>query len=501
MTSSVRTRIAPSPSGEPHVGTAYIALFNLCFARKYGGKFILRIEDTDQARSSKESEMSILESLKWLGLGWDEGPDCGGDFGPYRQSERKALYEKHILRLIQKREAYRCFCTPEDLNQMREKQKSKKENMGYFGAASPCRKLDPEESAARLAKGTPHVVRLAVPLKEGTISFQDEVRKETISKDLSHIDDQVLLKSDGFPTYHLASVVDDHLMKISHVIRGEEWINSTCKHILLYKAFDWEPPRFYHLGLLRNADGTKSKISKRKNPVSLRWFRAAGFYPPALLNFLGQMGYSRYREELSKEEKKTWEIFSLKDMTQDFDENRISSTGPVFDYVKLDDLNFGYVSKLSDDDYFRYLKDRLDYLKTYLKATLPLFRKRYLRGEKEITFWSRFLFKITLDYRRQDFEQAKLENFKQGADCLKKLKKGLKQNPDKLNSPEEMGEFIKKAPEEMGLSSKSLHMLARVTFTGSPESLPLYDAMALLGPYRLMTRCDEAAAFLLSLRH
>ncbi|MBN2145382.1 MAG: glutamate--tRNA ligase [Candidatus Aureabacteria bacterium] len=500
MSEEVRCRIAPSPTGEPHVGTAYIALFNLCYARKYKGKFILRIEDTDQSRSTRESEESIYQSLSWLGLNWDEGPDIGGPFGPYRQSERLSIYHEQIKKLLDSGRAYRCFCTPQELDTLRKYQEQNKRPPGYFGKDSKCRHLNETQIKERLDAKIPHVIRMAVPMEEGKISFYDHIRKEEITRRLNEVDDQIILKSDGFPTYHLASVVDDHLMKITHVIRGEEWINSTYKHVLLYSAFGWEPPKFFHLGLLRNPDSNRTKISKRKNPVSLRWFRAAGYLPQALINFLGLMGYSRYRDDMSDEEKKSCEIFSLQTMINDFNETRISPTGPAFDFAKLEDLNFSYLSQFTDDGFYQYLNDRQTYLKTYFGAYNRLFIERYLRPEKDVSFWSSFLFKHALQYKRDDFEKAECDNAKQGAEILKKFKKLLSREIETLHSADEIKDFINKVCGETGATSKQLHMLLRVAVTGSSESLPLYQSMALLGLYRCLVRCDEAASFLGSIR-
>ncbi|MEI6806362.1 MAG: glutamate--tRNA ligase, partial [Myxococcaceae bacterium] len=259
----IRVRIGPSPTGDPHVGTGYVSLFNYAFAKQQGGKFILRIEDTDQKRSSPESEQAILDSVKWLGINWDEGPDIGGPCGPYRQSERLDIYKKHVDMLLASGHAYWCTCTAERLAEVRKRQLALKQPTGYDGC---CRELN-------LTSGI--VVRLKTP-REGETVFHDALRGE-IKIGNSEVDDQVLFKSDGFPTYHLANVVDDHLMKITHVIRGEEWISSTPKHVLLYRFFGWEPPAFAHLPLLRNAD--KSKVAKRKNPVSLEYFKQAGYLP------------------------------------------------------------------------------------------------------------------------------------------------------------------------------------------------------------------------------
>lgn len=329
-TGPVRCRIAPSPTGDPHVGTAYIALFNLAFARRHNGKFILRIEDTDQARSHPESERAILESLRWCGLQWDEGPDIGGDFGPYRQSERSASYRQHADLLIDNGNAYRCFCSRERLDEVRAAQRAAGQDWKYDGH---CRDADVADGAQRAAAGESHVLRLRMPT-DGESIVSDALRG-TVTYENARLDDQVLLKSDGLPTYHLANVVDDHLMQISHVIRAEEWINSTPKHLQLYEAFGWEPPVFVHMPLLRNAD--RSKISKRNNPTSLEFYQRAGYLPEAFVNFLGTLGYSMADGR---------EMFELQDFIAHFDFSRISLGGPVFDLLKLRDLNGKHIRAL-----------------------------------------------------------------------------------------------------------------------------------------------------------
>ena len=329
---SVRVRIAPSPTGDPHVGTAYIALFNYVFAKKHGGQFILRIEDTDRARSTPDSEAAILRALRWVGVGWDEGPDVGGPCGPYRQSERSEIYKTEVAKLVASGAAYRCFCTAQRLEEMRAASKGK----SFVGYDGHCRGVDRAESDRRAAAGEAFVIRMAMP-KTGETVFTDRLRGE-VRFDNTQIDDQILLKSDGFPTYHLANVVDDHLMGITHVIRAEEWLSSTPKHVELYKAFGWQAPEWIHMPLLRNAD--KSKISKRKNPVSLDYYRAAGFLPEALLNYLGTMGWS-----ISGDREK----FTLAEMIDVFTFDRMSLGGPVFDLVKLSAMNADYLRALDDD--------------------------------------------------------------------------------------------------------------------------------------------------------
>ena len=320
---TVRTRIAPSPTGDPHVGTAYIALFNLCFAKQHGGQFILRIEDTDQQRSTAKSEQMIYDSLRWLGLDWDEGPDKGGDFGPYRQSERGDIYQQYAQQLIDQGHAFKCYRTPKELDELRAEIKADGENR----ALKPFDLLLSEaEQQQRANDGQPFVVRMQVP-ESGTCVVNDLLRGD-IELDWSMVDAQILLKSDGMPTYHLANVVDDHLMQISHVLRGEEWINSAPKHQLLYQYFDWPMPQLCHLPLLRNPD--KSKLSKRKNPTSILYYQRMGYLAEAVVNYLARMGWSMPDER---------EKFSLDDMLTAFDIQRVSLGGPIFDLDKLSWLN------------------------------------------------------------------------------------------------------------------------------------------------------------------
>lgn len=339
-----RVRIAPSPTGAPHVGTAYIALFNRAFAKKHGGQFILRIEDTDQDRSRPEYETAIFEALRWLGLEWDEGPDVGGPHGPYRQSERKNIYGEYAQTLIDKGAAYKCWCSAERLDALRREQMAAKAKLGYDKHCQE--KLSDAEKAEREASGEPFVVRFAFP-KTGEVRFQDLLRGE-ISVNCADLSDYVLLKSDGFPTYHLANIVDDHLMGITHVIRAEEWISSMPLHWMLYEAFGWERPVFCHMPLLRNSD--KSKISKRKNPVSIDFYRTIGVMPDALLNFLALQGYSMPDER---------EIFSPAEFIEHFDLTRVTTSGPVFDLEKLRHINGENLRRHDPEQRKRLILDHL----------------------------------------------------------------------------------------------------------------------------------------------
>ena len=374
--SNIKVRIAPSPTGEPHVGTLYIALFNYAFAKKNGGKFVLRIEDTDQNRSNKESEKNIINSLKWLGLSWDEGPDIGGPYGPYRQSERNSIYIKYISNLIQSNNAYWCTCSHKRLAKVRKHQLELKQSTKYDGY---CRTQDKNEILKQIKNGIKAVIRLKIP-KTGNTIFHDILRGD-ISIANSEIDDQILLKSDGFPTYHLANVIDDHLMKISHILRGEEWISSTPKHILLYKFLGFNIPKFCHLPLLRNID--KSKVSKRKNSVSVAYYKQAGFLPDALLNFLGLMAFSL---------KNGQEIFSINDFIDEFSLKRISLGGPVFDIKKMLWLNGRYIrEKRKNSEIVQYLQKQL-FSNKYLSKIVPLIKERIEKSEDFIKYTDFFFY-------------------------------------------------------------------------------------------------------------
>lgn len=328
---STRVRFAPSPTGYLHVGGLRTALYNWAYARATGGKFLLRIEDTDRTRLVEGAAENLLESLRWAGIEPDEGPHNPGEVGPYVQSERLPIYREHVEKLVAKGLAYPCFATPEELEEMREKQKAAGQNPGYDGRY---RDYDKAEAQKRIEAGEPHVYRLRVPEDENVV-FDDIVRG-TVSINTSTVDDQVLMKKDGFPTYHLAAVVDDHLMKITHVIRGEEWLSSTPKHILLNRAFGWEPPRYAHLPLIVNEQ--KKKLSKRDGDVSVESYRDNGYSAEGLVNFLALLGWS------AGDDKEYYpDLLSLADA---FTLERISKSASVFDVAKLKHINFLHLREM-----------------------------------------------------------------------------------------------------------------------------------------------------------
>jgi glutamyl-tRNA synthetase len=459
---NVRTRVAPSPTGDPHVGTAYVALINYCFAKQHGGEFLLRIEDTDQVRSTAASEAVILEALHWLGLQWDEGPDVGGPHGPYRQSERLDIYARYADELLANGAAFRCYCTPERLEEMRAEQVRAKRPPAYDGR---CLTLSPEELAANAAQGLSSVVRLRVP-REGSVVVDDLLRGP-IEFEWTSVDMQVLVKSDGWPTYHLANVVDDHLMEITHVMRGEEWISSAPKHLLLYRAFGWEMPKIAHLPLLRNAD--KSKLSKRKNPTGILFYKRMGYLPEALANFLGLFSVPPVDGE---------ELMDLTTMVERFDLKHISLGGPVFDIKKLDWLNG------------RYLRERLDTAQFLERVATwaggaPVFERIATLAQQRIERLSdlgllcAFLFAGRLDVSAEQLRAgAKLDD-----EALRKafvLAQALFDGLPEWDM-ESISASIVRLAAVLEAKVRDVVRPFYVAVAGSAQSLPLYDSMLLLG--------------------
>ena len=469
---TVRTRIAPSPTGDPHVGTAYIALFNLCFARQHGGQFILRIEDTDQQRSTAESEQQILDTLRWLGLEWDEGPDIGGPSGPYRQSERMDIYASYARKLVEQGDAFYCFATPEELDEMRREQMARGETPAYDGRGLL---LSADEVEDRLQRGEPHVIRMKIPT-EGACRFNDMLRGE-IEIPWSQVDMQVLLKNDGMPTYHLANVVDDHLMGITHVIRGEEWINSAPKHQLLYQYFGWDMPVLCHMPLLRNPD--KSKLSKRKNPTSISFYRDMGYLPEALLNYLGRMGWSMPDES---------EKFSLEEMLANFDIEQVHLGGPVFDVEKLDWLNGRWIRENLDADQFADRVADWALNRDNLMRVVPLIKER-VEKFSDIPDLVAFLFSGLPKLTDADFDNKRLEREQVVVilqfcswrlDALRTWKR------DSL-----YGE-LKQIADALEIKLKDFMTPLFVAIAGSSSAPPLFDAMEILGPDMVRARLRHA---------
>lgn len=471
MTQTVRTRIAPSPTGDPHVGTAYIALFNMCFAKKHGGQFILRIEDTDQARSTPESEAQILEALRWLGLDWDEGPDVGGAYGPYRQSERKDDYAAYAEKLVKEGKAFYCFRTPQELDVIREERKAAGLNPGIKGDLE----LPAAEVESRLAAGEPYVIRMKVP-DEGTCVIDDMLRG-TIEIDWAQVDCQILLKSDGMPTYHLANVVDDHLMAITHVIRGEEWINSAPKHKLLYEYFDWDMPVLCHMPLLRNPD--KSKLSKRKNPTSVTYYERVGFLPEAVTNYLGRMGYSLQDER---------EKFSLEEMIDTFDITRVSLGGPIFDVEKLSWLNGLWIRENLTEDEFAVRAQEWAFNSEFVRPMLEHVKGR-VETFSDIAPLAGFMFSGMLTLSASDFAHKKLEE----AQVKRVLQFALwtLEAQRHWNKESVFGD-VKALSKAMGIKMGDFMQPLFVAIAGTPNSWSVVDSMVMLGPDMTRARLRHA---------
>lgn len=473
---TVRTRIAPSPTGEPHLGTAYIALFNYAFAKQKGGKFVLRIEDTDRQRSNSESEKSIFDALRWLGLDWDEGADIGGKFAPYRQSERGDIYQKYAQELLDKGKAFKCYRTQVELEQLREKIKQSGENRALKPKDLI---LSAQEEAEREASGAPFVIRMLVP--ETGICKIDDMLRGSLDLHWDQVDAQILLKTDGMPTYHLANVVDDHLMQITHVIRGEEWINSAPKHKLLYQYFGWDMPVLCHLPLLRNAD--KSKLSKRKNPTSINYYRKMGFLPEALLNYLARMGFSMPDEA---------EKFSLTEMLENFELEKLTLGAPIFDIEKLKWLNGLYIREdLTDKELLQKLEDWA-FNRKYFAEILPLIKPR-IETFSEVAPLAAFFFQGNLQLEKADFSSLNLTENQQKY-ILQFLLWSLRQ----LDTWEKSHIFarIKNLSGALDIKVKDFLQPVFIAITGSKASVSVVDAMAILGRDLTLARLLFALNFI-----
>jgi glutamyl-tRNA synthetase len=468
------TRIAPSPTGDPHVGTAYQALYDYVWARKNGGRFIVRIEDTDQKRYDRESEQKILELFSWLGLPYAEGPDVGGPNGPYRQSERLELYRHHADQLVRAGHAYRSFETPEELEGIRRELLEKGIRAGYDGRG---RAIHISESDQRAAAGEPHVIRFKSP-KEGHTVVQDGLRG-AVEFENAGLEDSILLKTDGFPTYHLAVVVDDHLMGISDVIRGEEWLPSAPIHVLLYRAFGWQEPNWYHISLLLDPEG--GKLSKRKGNASMNRYREMGILPQALLNYLGHMGWS-YPDGR--------EVFSVEEMARAFSWERVGLGGSTFDFAKLKWLNGKYIREvLSLEELVEQVKpfvDKAGYTyadDTYLKQVLEAMRIRF---ETLQEFVEKAIYFFRDDYPVSEKAQEKLA---EGQAFLAELRRKLAALPDL--SQENAEPLLRAFAAEKGLKIGAVMQPLRAALTGTLESPGMFELLQLLGKERVLARIDR----------
>jgi len=489
MTKPVRVRFAPSPTGYPHVGNIRTALFNWLFARHSGGSFIVRIEDTDVARKVEDALESILGGLKWLGLDWDEGPGVGGDYEPYFQSQRLSLYREAAERLIRQGDAYYCYCSSQRLKEMREEQARRKQPPGYDRR---CRDLSEAERVQKEAEGITPVVRFKTPL-EGRTGFNDLIWGEVVFEH-STIDDLVLLKSDGYPTYHLANVVDDHLMEISHVLRAEEWLSSTPRHLLMYQALGFEPPQFAHLPMILGDD--RAKLSKRHGSVSITEYREQGYLPETMVNFLALLGWSL--------DDKT-EIFSLAELVANFSLERVSRTGAIFNQDKLNWMNGAYIRSLALDDFTRrtlpFLENglpagvRRPLSIDYVRQVMPLIQER-ARTLAEVPELTAFFFTGELDYEPGLLIVKKMDR-ESSVQALEAARQRL--SPLQAFDTVSLEAVLRPLAAELELKTGQLFGTLRVAVTGRTVAPPLFETMSVLAKERSLERVGAALDKLRSL--
>jgi glutamyl-tRNA synthetase len=488
MADRVRVRFAPSPTGDLHVGGARTALFNWLFARQQGGAFILRIEDTDQARLVGQSIAGIIESLRWLGLLWDEGPDVGGPYGPYLQSQRLPLYREHAEQLVLAGRAYYCFCTPERLERLRQEQRARGEPPGYDRR---CRALSSAEVEERRARGEPAVIRFKMPL-EGETTIVDLLRGE-ITYENRLLPDLVLLKSDGFPTYHLANVVDDHAMRISHILRAEEWIPSAPLHAQLYRAFGWEMPILCHVPLILSPDG-RGKLSKRHGATGVLEFKRQGYLPEAMLNYLALLGWAYDAER---------EIFSIEQLIEKFRLEEINPHPARFNFEKLLWMNQYYINHiLSLDDLARRCvlllqeaglvppeaSDPASPEFAHVREVVALVKDR-LKLLTEVVELTRFFFAEVDDYDPELLLARKVEP---GA-VLHVLARAIETlQAATFDDEADLERRLRALSEELGLKTGQLFMLIRVAVTGRTISPGLFETLRVLGRERSLARLAAA---------
>ncbi len=471
----VRVRFAPSPTGFVHVGSLRTALYNYLFARHNNGRLVLRIEDTDQNRFVEGAKENLLRVMDWAGLDYDEGGLKGGPYGPYSQSERLDIYKKHIQSLLDNGNAYPCFCTAERLENMREEQSAKGESVMYDGA---CRHVPAEEANNRM-KSEAHVVRLKIPEEGETVV--DDIIRGRVAFQSNLLDDQVLIKSDGFPTYHLANVIDDHLMEITHVIRGEEWLPSTPKHILLYQAFGWQPPQFAHLPLLLNED--RSKLSKRQGDVAVEDYQNKGILPEALVNFAALLGWNRGDDQ---------EIFSLQELVESFSLERVNKAGAVFDLKKLEWMNGHYIRNISKETYLQtglewMAKENLDAGSKEANQTILLAIRPSLNRFNEAADKAALIFNDELKFEDDALEWVQKEE-------SKSVFKMMLSEIEKLSqlTLEDFKQVMKTVQKETGVKGQDLWMPVRAAMTGMTHGPELPSVLTVFGKNKVELLLKQA---------
>ncbi len=487
MPDNVRVRFAPSPTGFLHVGGARTALFNWLFARHLGGQFILRIEDTDRTRYVPQALPDLLEAMRWLGLCWDEGPDVGGDYGPYYQSDRAHLYRQHAQELVDKSLAYPCYCTPERLKQMRQERRAAGLPPGYD---RHCRDLTKKQIVDYEAQGIRPVIRLAVPL-EGTTEFVDLFRGR-IKVENTQLDDLVLLKSDGLPTYHLANVVDDHYMAITHILRADEWLASVPKHVLLYNAFGWNLPTQAHLPVILDPSG-KGKLSKRKKKLPdgrdmltyVHEFRQAGYLPEAMINFLALVGWSYDGQT---------EQFTRSELIRHFALERVNTSPAAFSYDKLDHMNATYIRALGQNDLGgRLLQVLMEAgyqadIDTVLRL-VPLVQER-LTTLQDVIEWVDFFFEADVEYPTDLLIQKKMDG-PATLGALRAAERTLSAQ-ESLDDEQALEQVLRALAVELGLKAGQLFGTIRVAVTGKKVAPPLFGTLAVLGRDTVLARMRKA---------
>jgi glutamyl-tRNA synthetase len=484
-----RVRFAPSPTGYLHVGGLRTALYNFLFAKHNSGEFILRIEDTDRNRYVEGAVDNLIKALNWAGLDYDEGPDVGGKFGPYLQSQRLDIYKNHAVELISKGKAYFCFCTPERLKAL--KQEQEKQKLPQTKYDKYCLNLSTSEIENNLSAKIPHVIRLNVQPNEKIIF--DDVIRERVEFDSINVDDQILIKSDGYPTYHLANVVDDHLMKITHVIRGEEWLSSTPKHVLLYDAFDWERPIFAHLPLLLNPD--RSKLSKRQGDVAVEDYRDKGYLKEALINFVALLGWNAGDDR---------EFYYLNELIEAFSLERVNKAGAVFDIVKLNSLNAEHLRKKSNQEILVMLKYEIqksirlgriknqNYSDEFLLLIIEAMKER-------VSFVHEFIDNCKYFYEApKQYEQKAIEkNWKPETPSQMKM---LSDAFSKLMNPTETDyeKVLTKVAEELGIGKGKLIHPLRLAVSGQSTGPGMFDLLFILGKDEVIKRINKSIEEIIS---
>jgi glutamyl-tRNA synthetase len=480
-----RVRFAPSPTGRFHIGGARTALYNYLLARQTGGQFILRIEDTDQKRYVPDSEEEMMESLRWLGLEWDEGPDVGGPHGPYRQSERKEIYQEHAKRLVDLNHAYYCFCTPERLSQVRQRQQKLKQPPRYDGL---CRNLDPEEALTRVEAGEKHVIRFKTP-HEGSTTAVDLLRGP-ITIENSTLDDYILLKSNGLPVYHLAAMVDDHLMKITHVFRGSEWLPTFPLHVLIYQALGWEQPQWVHLSVFLNPSG-RHKMSKRDEGakgIFVLELKEMGYAPEGLANWIAMMGWS-YDDHT--------EFFTMDDLIEKFSLNKLNPSPAAVDYKKLDHFSGLHIRNWSLQELTERLRPAFieagfEADKARLEKIAPIIQER-IRTFEEAVEIAGFFFEDHIEPDPAELVGKKM-TAAESANAATQAYQVINALPDLQIEPLEQA--LRSLADELSLKAGQLFGILRIAVTGQRVSPPLIESMAIIGKAEVLVRVKHAAEIL-----